>query len=100
MATLIVTYSRIDGTRDFDPPVAQGSGCRTETIAMPGTGSLTVEGEEIVELVADADCWVAIGEDPDSTIATDGTGTARKLISGIPYTFGVRDGDKTAVEAA
>ncbi|RWC29856.1 MAG: hypothetical protein EOS70_23495 [Mesorhizobium sp.] len=100
MATLIVTYSRINARRAYNSPVAQGSACRTETITMPGTGSLTVDGEEVVELVADADCWVAIGEDPDSTIATDGTGAARKLISGIPYTFGVRDGDKTAVEAA
>lgn len=95
MATLIVTLSRINATRDYDPPVAQGSGCRTETVAMPGTGALTAAGEEIVELLADADCWVAIGAAPD----VDGT-DVRKLKADIPYTFGLVDGDKVKVKAA
>ncbi|RUV75914.1 MAG: hypothetical protein EOR30_17110 [Mesorhizobium sp.] len=101
MATLIVTFSKIDGSHHYVAPVAQGANCRTETITMPATGALSAAAtEEIVELLADADCWVAISSDPDSTIATDGTGTARKIKANIPYTFGIRDGEKVAVEAA
>lgn len=101
MATLIVTFSRIDTSAGYVAPIAQGSNVRTETITMPATGTLTCSApEEVVELLADADCWVAIGPTPDSTIATDGTGTARKLLSATPYQFSVQIGDKVAVEAA
>ncbi|RWO57116.1 hypothetical protein [Mesorhizobium sp.] len=100
MATLIVTLSRLNARRHATAPVAQGSQCRTETIPMPASGDLVANGEEIVELLADADCWVAIGADPDSSLATDGTGTARKLKADVPYTFGIQDGEKVAVEAA
>ena len=100
MATLIVTYSRIDGSHHYVAPVAQGSNVRTETLTMPATGALAAIDEEIVELLADADCWVAIGSAPDSGIATDGTGAARKLKADTPYQFHVRTGDKVAVEAA
>lgn len=100
MATLIVTLSRLKAATFSTAPVARGSACRTETITMPASGGLTAAGEEIVELLADADCWVAIGETPDSSLATDGTGTARKIKADIPYTFGIQDGEKVAVEAA
>jgi hypothetical protein len=101
MATLIVTYSHVDASRDYDAPLAKGSAARTETITMPATGTLTATApEDVVELLADADCWVAIGSAPDSTIATDGTGSARKILSGTPYQFHVVTGDKVAVEAA
>jgi hypothetical protein len=100
MATLIVTLSRLNARRLATAPVAQGSGCRTETITMPASGALVADGEEIIELLADADCWVAIGETPDSSLATDGTGTARKIKADLPYTFGIQDGEKVAVEAA
>ena len=103
MATLIVTYSSAFPTppRVATAPVAVGSMARTETITMPAAGSLAaVAGENIVELLADADCWVAIGSDPDSTIATDGTGGARKLKANLPYSFHVETGDTVAVEAA
>lgn len=100
MATLIVTFSHINGRRTFNPPVAQGSNVRTETLTMPATGALVAAGEHIIELLADADCWVAIGAAPDPAIATDGTGAARKLRANIPYSFDVSDGDKVAVEAA
>ncbi|AZV21487.1 hypothetical protein [Mesorhizobium sp. M7A.F.Ce.TU.012.03.2.1] len=95
MATLIVTLSRIDASRDYDAPVAQGSGCRTETITMPADGGLTAAGEEIAELLADADCWVAIGDDPDVESAD-----RRKIKADIPYTFGIQSGEKVAVKAA
>ncbi|TIU59359.1 MAG: sn-glycerol-1-phosphate dehydrogenase [Mesorhizobium sp.] len=95
MATLIVTLSRINATRDYDPPVSQGSGCRTESITIPNTGDLTADGETIVELLADADCWVAVGAAPD----VDGT-DVRKLKADIPYTFGISDGEKVKVKAA
>lgn len=101
MSTLIVTFSRIDGSHHYIAPVAKGANVRTETITMDGTGALSAEaGEGIVELLADADCWVAIGANPDATIATDGTGAARKLLSGTHYTFHVSTGDTVAVEAA
>ncbi|TIX27292.1 hypothetical protein [Mesorhizobium sp.] len=93
MATLIVTLSRIDASRDYDAPVAQGSGCRTEIITMPADGNLTASGEEIVELLADADCWVAVGDDPDADSAD-----RRKLKADIPYTFGIHDGQKVAAK--
>lgn len=101
MATLIVTYSRIDGSHHYVAPVAMGANVRTETLTMPATGALAAIDEEIVELLSDADCWVAIGQPaPDSGIATDGTGAARKLKADIPYQFHVRTGDTVAVEAA
>ncbi|RWF44308.1 MAG: hypothetical protein EOS65_02720 [Mesorhizobium sp.] len=95
MATLIVTLSRIDATRDYDPPVAKGSGCRTETLTLPATGTLTASGETIVELLADADSWVAIGTSPD----VDGT-DVRKIKANVPYTFGIADGEKVKVKVA
>lgn len=95
MATLVVTLSRIDASRDYDAPVAQGSGCRTESITMPASGNLVANGEEIVELLADADCWVAVGTVPDANSAD-----RRKLKADVPYTFGIHDGEKIAVLAA
>ncbi|AEH88209.1 hypothetical protein [Mesorhizobium opportunistum] len=100
MSTLIVTLSRLNARRTAVAPVAQGAACRTETVTMPGSGNYTADGEEIVELLADADCWVAIGTVPHSTILTDGTGSARKLKANVPYQFGIQDGEKVAVEAA
>lgn len=95
MATLISTFSRIDASYNYNPPVAMGTGCRTEAITMPDTGDLAAEDELIIELLADADCWVAIGDTPDAD-STD----RRKIKAGIPYAFGVRRGDKVAVKAA
>lgn len=94
MATLIVTYSRIDGSHNYVAPVAQGSNVRTESITMPATGTLAAEApEEIVELLADADCWVAIGAAPDASVQA----TSRRLKSGVPYQFHVVAGDKVGV---
>lgn len=100
MPSLIVTFSRIDATHHYVAPVANGSGARTETLTMPAESSAAAAGEEIVELLADADCWVAIGATPDTTIATDGTGAARKLLADTAYQFRVAAGDIVAVEAA
>lgn len=100
MATLIVTFSHVDASRDYDAPLAKGSAARTETLTMPAESSAALAGEDVVELLADADCWVAIGSAPDASIATDGTGAARKLLSGTPYQFHVETGDRIAVEAA
>lgn len=102
MARLIVTFSRIDSSRVYDAPVAKGSDIRTELVTMPGASVMAAEGnEEIVELIADADCWVGIGTAPSSDLSTDGTGaTARFLKADIPYTYGIASGEKVAVEAA
>lgn len=97
MATLIVTYSRINASHHYVAPVAQGSNVRTESITIPGTGSLTASApEEIVELLADADCWVAIGAAPDASVQA----SSRKLVAGLPFQFSVSHGDKVDVEAA
>lgn len=77
MPSLIVTFARITAANRYVAPVADGSGARTETLTMPSESSPAETGEQIVELLADADCWVAIGATPDTTIATDGTGAAR-----------------------
>lgn len=100
MATLVVTFTHVYAVRDYDAPIAKGSAARTETLTMPDESSAAEEGELVVELLADADCWVAIGTDPDTTAATDGTRQARKLLSGVPYQFSVEAGDKVVVAAA
>jgi hypothetical protein len=100
MAELVITFSKIDSSEGFDAPLARGSDCRTEVVTMPDTGTLVAAGEQAVELLADADCWVAIGPEPDPNLATDGTGVTRKLKAGLPYCYGLRDGDKVAVVAA
>ncbi|ESY82450.1 hypothetical protein X740_04435 [Mesorhizobium sp. LNHC221B00] len=101
MATLIVTYSRafpnVFGSQVVD--VAVGAAARSEEITMPNTGTLTVEaGETIVVLLADADCWVAVGPAPD-TAESEGVRAAWPVPSGMPYPLLVAPGDLIAVEA-
>lgn len=101
MSQLVVTFSRVDSSRVYDAPVAKGSDIRTEVITMDGVGSLVAEaGEEIVELIADADCWVAIGVDPASDVDTDGTSGSRFIKADIPYTYGISADEKVAVVGA
>ncbi|PSJ55753.1 hypothetical protein [Pseudaminobacter soli (ex Li et al. 2025)] len=101
MATLVITYSCIDASRHYVAPVARGASVRTETVTMPGNGTLSAKApEEIVELLADVDCWVAIGATPTVSALPDGTRAARKLAAGMPYQFNVSAGEKVAVAAA
>lgn len=100
MASLIVTFTYVDASREYDAPLSKGAAARTETITMPGESTPAAGNESVVELLADADCWVAIGANPDATIATDGTGRARLVKADIPYQFQVEPGDSIAVAAA
>jgi hypothetical protein len=76
-----------------------GAGCRTETVAVPGSGTLTAgNGEIAVLLLADADCWVAVGPSPDTGADTDGVRAAFPLVSGVALPVLVQAGDSVAVE--
>lgn len=102
MSTLTVTFTTAfpSPPRAVSAPVAVGSAARTEDITMPGSGSLSAAaGDTIVELTADADCWVAIGANPDASAASDGTRAAHKLISGVTVSYWVEAGDSVAVAA-
>lgn len=97
MARLVVTFSRIDSSKVYDAPVAKGSDIRTEIVTMPGNTAMVAEaGEEIVELTADEDCWVAIGTDPEG-VTTEGSGDSRLIKAGIPYTFSIAAGESVSV---
>lgn len=102
MSTLTVTFTTAfpSPPRAVSAPVAVGSAARTEQITMPDTGALSAEaGETIVELTADADCWVAIGSAPDTSAASDGTRAAHLLKSGVTTVYWVETGDSVAVAA-
>lgn len=104
MATLNVTF-----TRGFPNvfttqagAIAVGSAARAESVTMPGTSTLQSAGEEnVVELTADADCWVAIGASPNAGANTSGEREAHFLKSGVPYQYWLDgSGLKVDVEAA
>ena len=99
MATLIATYCRAF-PNTFGAQVAAvavGAGARSEEITIPATGALvTVPGETVVVLLADDDCWVAVGPDPD-TAEVDGARVAWPVPAGIPYPLLVAPGDKVKV---
>lgn len=93
MATLVVTFSKIDASHHYVAPIAKGAGVRSETLTLPATGTLTAQaGEEIIELLADADCTVNIGPAPAAT-----ANVSRRLKANIPYQFSAALGDKVAV---
>jgi len=95
MAELVVTYSNVSSGREYDPPIASGSGVRTEVVAFGANGSLTVSSEQVVELVADEDCWVIIGVG----VVHGDADTGRMIKANLPYTFGVSEGERVAVAA-
>lgn len=101
MATLIATYSRafpnVFGSSVVD--VAVGAAARSEAITIPATGALVAAaGETIVVLLADDDCWVAVGPDPD-TAEADGARAAWPVPAGMPFPLLIAPGDKVKVEA-
>jgi hypothetical protein len=102
MATLIATYSRAFpntfGNQVSD--VAVGAAARSEAITMPATGALTAQaGETVVVLLADADCWVAVGETPSTGADGDGVRTAWPVPAGMPYPLLIAPGQTVAVES-
>lgn len=103
MATLTITFTGAfpDVRAGAAGNLARGTGARSEVITLPDISSLlAVSGDSAVELLADADCWVAIGVDPDPAAATDGTRAAHFLVGGLPYQYHVAVGESVAGEAA
>ncbi len=101
MATLTVTYMRafpnVYGTQAA--AIGCGFGARSEVLTLPATGTLVAgNGENAVELLADADCWVAIGPSP-STSESGGVRAAHRLKAGIPYQYQVDGGHTVAASA-
>jgi hypothetical protein len=110
MATLVVTFSSAfsNPARAHSVPLATGSMARTEIITLgsasgggtPGT-LLCAANEDVAELVADADCWVAIGDapNPEST-DDDGARLAHYLKADMPYQYRVAAGQSVAASEA
>ncbi len=99
MANLIVTFSRARDYPGAIAPVSVGRNSRTEQVAIPllasgdTVGTLTANSDEnLVELVALAPCWVAIGQSPEAL-----AGACRYIPLGVPMAFWVSDGDAVAV---
>jgi hypothetical protein len=96
MADLIVTYTTALAAVSRPAPVESGEDERTETIeigAESAAGTLTAaDGEFIVSLLAEADCWVKIGADPTAV-----AGSGRKLLEGERAQYSIRPGSRVAV---
>lgn len=106
MANLYLTFTSAfpSPAKARGVPVAVGSSARSETIEIPSasagpeTGTLSAaSGEDVVELLAEADCWVAIGANPNPDAVSDGAQLARVVKADLPYQFSVAAGDKVAV---
>lgn len=74
MADLIVSFARAHGT----PPLLEANSIRTEIleIAAAVTEAVVTElaarkTDNCIDLCAGADCWVAIGADPDAGNPSD-----------------------------
>jgi len=101
MATLIVTFTAAFGNVAAGQAgnIAGGSGARSETITLPDTTNLSAaSGDAAVELLASADCWVAIGVDPDPAAASDGTRHAHYVKANLPYQYRTAIGEFVAAE--
>lgn len=97
MANLVVTFTAapVDVPRVNIIPLERGSVADTEQIVI-GAGSVAgakaATGERsVVSLLAEADCWIAIGSAP---VAAAGSG--RKMLSGERLQFWCEVGDKVA----
>lgn len=103
MADVIVTFGRALG----NPPVMQGNPRRTVTLTISGTAATTSiaagdvagnRGENIVDLLAGADCWVEIG--PDPTAAAPSSAPENRswpMKSGERMQMNVDEGDKVSI---
>lgn len=104
MADLVVTFSKSipPGGGGRLLPIADGDKARTESIPLTGTagggvGSLVAaNGEDIVDLTAQAACWVEIG--PDATAGSQAD--CWYLGEGANKQFWVDTGEKVAATAA
>lgn len=107
MANLWVTFGRARAT----PPLMDGSG-RTEPVEIGAEAAATTmvagtagaRGEDACELLAEADCFVSIGEEPEAE-DPNGTGAASPsasfpMKSGERLNRGIKAGDKVSVITA
>src|SRR5262245_8111471 len=99
MASLFVTFSRHINTAGA--PIMDGSKARSFELTMPATSSFSAAaGENVIRLVADAACWVAIHTAPIAAIPTSTTSTRTfYLPSGQSLELAVETGEKVAVIA-
>jgi len=98
MPELIVTFSHVRSDLEYDPPAPKGSGVRTEIIAFGKNGKLMAEGNQLVELTTDLNCWVVIGVKSKHQDANPTSGIARFVQPGdIPRRFTVSDGESVSV---
>jgi hypothetical protein len=104
MANLIVTFTsaRPSPAQDNPSPVMVGSMARTEVMEIPGASdgdsisTLAAAGQEtIVNLYAEAACWVAIGETPE--VETTEGSYGHYIPASLPVQFWVEVGEKVAV---
>jgi hypothetical protein len=101
MATVTVTFTR-GNMNDVDADIgslAVGNAARSEVITLPATGDLVAAASEnVVELLASDDCWIAIGQAPDPAEDSGGFRNGRFLKADLPYQYTVTTGDKVAGE--
>lgn len=100
MSDLIVTFTRaiVDPPRAAIVPLEVARQARSEVVPI-GTGGDTTTaaaaaGENVISLLAEADCWIDIGEDPEAAV-----GTSRKMLEGERLQFWAQLGDKVSVIA-
>lgn len=102
MAKLWVTFGRARS----NPPLMDGSGrtegldigSETSTTMIAGTAGL--RGEDACELVAEADCFVSIGDDPEAEVPAGPGSSSFPMKSGERLNRGLKAGDKISVIAA
>ncbi len=101
MADLVVVFTKAikSAPTVLIVPLEIGSETDTEVVSI-GTSSdettkVAADGRDIVDILAGADCWIAIGANPT---AVEGSG--RMMLEGERLQFTVSAGDKVAVIAA
>ena len=106
MANVTITFGRATPNAKYagQPPLPEGDTARSETVDTDVTDfavALTaIEGDTMCWVAADADCWVAFGDSPDTAAASDGTRQAWLVKSGQPREFFVEPGWSVTLEAA
>ena len=97
MADLIVSFGRFIR----EAPIAAGDDVRTEVITIGASSvSTTIAAnsrDRLAHLEAGANCWVAIGVDPDAEPSTAGGDPIWPMNSGAEKDFYVQPGFKVAV---
>lgn len=102
MSNVYVTFGRALGS----PPVLVGDNRRTEIIAIGGTatsGTLVCDAgshhqENTADILAEAACWVEIGQNPTATPpGTDPDTTSFYMAAAERLQFSIVKGDKVSV---